>query len=246
MSHIDQSNPYAVNIENAVAYAPESERTAFIRRTYSHLTGAILALIALEYVLFQMVPEQTMQGLVQTMIGGYGWLLVLFGFMAVSWVARRWASSGSSASVQYAGLALYIGAWGVMLLPILYICMSVLRAPQLPLMAAVITGVAFVGLTAIAFITKADLASWGRYLMLGGFVAMGVIVAGILFGFSLGLWFSALMVALMCGYILYDTSNVIHHFGVDQHVAASLVLFADVVMLFFYVLQLLMSFSSRD
>jgi hypothetical protein len=241
MSHVDKNNPYAVMVENAVAYAPESERTAFIRRTYSHLTGAILALIALEYVLFQVVPAQTMQGLVETMTGGYSWLIVLFGFMAVSWVARSWARGGSPVPLQYAGLALYIGAWGVMLLPILYVCMSVLQAPNLPITAAVITGVAFIGLTVVAFVTKADLSSWGRYLMLGGFVAMGAIVGGILFGFSLGLWFSALMVALMCGYILYDTSNVIHHFGVDQHVAASLVLFADVVMLFFYVLQILMS-----
>ena len=110
----------------------------------------------------------------------------------------------------------------------------------MPGTAAVITGIAFLGLTAVAFITRADLSNWGRYLMIGGFVAMGVIVAGILFGFSLGLWFSAVMVAFMCAYILYDTSNVIHHFGVDQHVAASLVLFADVVMLFFYVLRILM------
>ena len=244
MSHVDQNNPYAVNLENAVISAPESERAAFIRRTYTHLTGAILALIGLEFVLFNAVPQATMQGMVATMTGGYGWLLVMVGFMAVSWVARNWANSGSPAPVQYAGLALYVGAWGVMLLPILYICINVLGDPSLPGTAAVITGVAFLGLTAVAFITRADLSNWGRYLMIGGFVAMGVIVAGILFGFSLGLWFSAVMVAFMCAYILYDTSNVIHHFGVDQHVAASLVLFADVVMLFFYVLRILM--ASRE
>ncbi len=244
MSHIDQNNPYAVNIENAVVHAPENERTAFIRRTYTHLTGAILALIGLEFVLFNAVPVATMQNMVATMTGGYGWLLVIVGFMAVSWVARSWANSGSPAPLQYAGLTLYVGAWGITLLPILYICINVLQDPSLPATAGVITGVAFLGLTAVAFITRADLSNWGRYLMIGGFVAMGVIVAGILFGFSLGLWFSALMVAFMCAYILYDTSNVIHHFGVDQHVAASLVLFADVVMLFFYVLRILM--ASRD
>ena len=244
MSHVDQSNPYAVNLENAVISAPESERAAFIRRTYIHLTGAILALIGLEFVLFNAVPQATMQGMVATMTGGYGWLLVMVGFMAVSWVARSWANSGSAAPVQYAGLALYVGAWAVMLLPILYICIRFLGEPSLPATAAVITGVAFLGLTAVAFITRADLSNWGRYLMIGGFVAMGVIVAGILFGFSLGLGFSAVMVAFMCAYILYDTSNVIHHFGVDQHVAASLVLFADVVMLFFYVLRILM--ASRE
>lgn len=245
MSHIDQSNPYAVNLENAVVHAPENERAAFIRRTYTHLTGAILALIGLEFILFNFVPEATIQGLVNNMTVGYRWLFVVFGFMAVSWVARSWANSGSPAPMQYAGLALYVGAWGIMLLPILYICISVLQDPSLPATAGVITGVAFLGLTAVAFITRADLINWGRYLMIAGFVAMGVIVAGLLFGFSLGVWFAGLMVALMCAYILYDTSNVIHHFGVDQHVAASLVLFADVVMLFYYVLQLLMN-TSRD
>ena len=84
MSHVDQTNPYAVDLENAVISAPESERAAFIRRTYTHLTGAILALIALEWVVFNVVPDATMQKMVDTMIGGYGWLVVLFGFMAVS------------------------------------------------------------------------------------------------------------------------------------------------------------------
>lgn len=241
MSHIDQSNPYAVNIENAVVHAPENERAAFIRRTYTHLTGAILALIGLEFILFNIVPAATIQPLVRMMISGWGWLVALVVFMVVSSVARRLANSGSPAPLQYAGLALYVGAWGIMLLPILYICIDVLGDTNLPVTAAIITGVAFAGLTAVAFITRADLSNWGRYLMIAGFVAMGVIFAGILFGFSLGLWFSGLMVALMCGYILYDTSNVIHHFGVDQHVAASLVLFADVVMLFYYVLQILMN-----
>ena len=49
----------------------------------------------------------------------------------------------------------------------------------------------------------------------------------------------------MCGYILYDTSNVLHHYRIGQHVAASLALFATIVTLFWYVLQLLMSLNRR-
>ena len=44
--------------------------------------------------------------------------------------------------------------------------------------------------------------------------------------------------------ILYDTSNVLHHFPEDRYVGAALQLFASVALMFWYVLRLFM--SSRD
>jgi FtsH-binding integral membrane protein len=67
-----------------------------------------------------------------------------------------------------------------------------------------------------------------------------------IFSFSLGLVFTVFMIVLMCGYILYDTSNVLHHYRIGSHVAASLALFASLATLFWYVIQLLMALSSRD
>jgi len=245
--HVDSPNPYAVSsMDTPAALAADQERLTFIRRTYAHLTGAIVALIGIEAVLFAVVTADTMNALVSRMLGGWGWLLVLGAFMVVSWVARSWASSSASRSLQYAGLSLYVVAQAVILLPLLYICIRVMGEPNLPIMAAAITAICFIGLTAFIFVTGVDLASWGKYLAIGGLVAMGVIVAGIAFGFSLGLWFSGLMVALACGYIMYDTSNIIHHYHTSQYVAASLALFASVVLLFWYVLRLLMMFASND
>jgi FtsH-binding integral membrane protein len=51
------------------------------------------------------------------------------------------------------------------------------------------------------------------------------------------------MVALAAGYVLYSTSNVLHHYPVGSHVAAALALFAAVALMFWYILQLLMSRS---
>jgi FtsH-binding integral membrane protein len=79
-----------------------------------------------------------------------------------------------------------------------------------------------------------------------GFAALGLVLCGWLFGFSLGLWFTGAMILFACGYILYDTSNVLHHYRIGQHVAASLALFASVALLFWYVLRLLMALSNRD
>ena len=245
MMNENSQNPYAVTANaSAAIYAEDSERLGFIRRTYAHLTGAILALIGLETALFTLVPAQTMENMVGRMLGGWGWLLVLGAFMGVSWVARSWATSNTSKGVQYAGLGLYVVAQAVILLPLLY--MAIRLDPQIPVMAALITAITFVGLSVFVLTTRIDLAGWGKYLFMGGIVAMGLIVAGTVMGFSLGLWFSGAMVGLACGYILYDTSNVLHHYHTSQYVAASLALFSSVVLLFWYVLQIVMMFTSRD
>jgi uncharacterized protein len=77
-------------------------------------------------------------------------------------------------------------------------------------------------------------------------IAIGVIVCAIIFGFSLGLIFSFIMVALMSGYILYDTSNIMLYHRTDQHVSAALDLFAAVATMFYYILRILMILNSRD
>ncbi len=239
---MNQINPYATEAVPA-QFAEESERATFIRRTYMHVAGAVLALVALETVIFSVVPEQTMMGLVQKM-SGMGWLLVLGAYMAVSWVARSWATRATSKATQYAGLGLYVAAESVILLPLLYISMRL--DPQLPLFAAIISVLCFGCLTAFVMMTNVDLSSWGKYLAIAGIAAMAMIVCGMIFGFSLGLFFCGAMVGLACGYILYDTSNVIHHYRTDQYVAASLSLFASLVLLFWYVLRIAMMFASDD
>ena len=59
------------------------------------------------------------------------------------------------------------------------------------------------------------------------------------------MFFSFAMVALLSGYILYDTSNVMLHYRTDQHVAAALALFASVATLFWYILRIVMILNNR-
>ena len=119
-------------------------------------------------------------------------------------------------------------------------------SPTLVPTAGVMTLGVFGGLTLLVFATKVDLTSWGAYLWWGGILAFGVAIAGMIFGFQLGLLYSGAMVALLSGYILYDTSNVIHRYRTTQHVAAALALFASVATLFFYILRILMELNRRD
>ena len=239
-------NPYqSPLLDQYAAGAVESERVAFIRRTYAHLGGAVLAFVALETLMFALIPEATMVTIMQGMVGGYMWLAVLGGFMVVSWLARSWASSTTSQSTQYAGLSLYVVAQAVLFLPLMTVAYYFVDRSVLP-SAALITLVVFGGLTAVVMITKTDFSFLRNFLIVGGLLAMGAVVCGIVFGFNFGLLFSFALVALASGYILYDTSNVLHHYRTDQHVAAALALFASVALLFWYVLRIMIAFSGRD
>ncbi|HEX5269081.1 MAG TPA: Bax inhibitor-1 family protein, partial [Gemmataceae bacterium] len=101
--------------------ASASERVAFIRRTYAHLAGAILAFTAIEAFLFNYAPEGV-KAIVDSMVGSrFSWLIVLGAFMVVSWIATSWARSGSSPALQYLGLSLYVVAEAVLFVPILYV-----------------------------------------------------------------------------------------------------------------------------
>jgi len=227
---------------DTVFYAEATERAAFIRRTYAHLAGAVVAFIAVEWMLLQLPIAGAMA---QLMTGGFSWLIVLALFMGVSWLAERWANSETSPQMQYLGLGVFVVAEAILFLPLLYIASNFASADVIP-MAAMITGFLFTGLTATVFITRKDF-SWMRSILtIGGFVAMGVIVASMIFGFSLGIIFSGIMVAFASVAILYDTSQVLHHYRANQHVAASLSLFASVALLFWYVLRIVMSLSSSD
>jgi FtsH-binding integral membrane protein len=225
------------------AQATASARATFIRRTYAHLAGAILAFMGIEALLVNYVPEAT---IIQVFAASpYSWLLVLLAFMGASWLAQMWAQSEASPGLQYLGLGLYVVAQAVIFLPILFVATHYFDSRVIPT-AAILTLAVFGGLTLSVFVTRKDYSYLAPILSVAGLLALGLIVAAILLGFSLGLFFAFAMVALMSGYILYYTSNVMLHYRTDQHVAAALALFAAVATLFYWILRIVMAFQSRD
>jgi FtsH-binding integral membrane protein len=224
------------------AQAGRSERAAFIRRTYAHLAGAVLALIGLETVLLNVVDRQAV---LRVMWGSnLSWILIWLLFMGAGCVARVWANSQTSVGLQYLGLGLYITAWAIMFMPLLILA-NHLDPKTIPT-AGILTGAVFGGLTLSVFVTGKDYSFLAPILCVGSLIALGVMIAGMVIGFGLGLFFCFAMVALISGYILYDTSKVMLHYRTDQHVAAALELFADVAILFWYIVQIVMSVNSRD
>ena len=227
------TNPYEYQDGFAID-AVQEERMAFVRRTYTHVFGAILAFMGLE-ALFLSTPA-IYEPLFATLAGA--WWAALIGFMVVSWIARSWAESGASSGKQYLGLGLYVLAEAVIFCPLLVIAR--LYDPNLIPTAGFLTLLIFGGLTVFVLLTKADFSFLRTALCLGVLAAAGLIVASMIIGFELGLMFAVGMIVLMSGYILYDTSNILHHYRTDQHVSAALALFSSIATLFWYVVRLLM------
>ncbi len=231
-------NSYSANPAMTVADAPVSDRSAFISRVFLHLGLAILLFVGLEaYLILSGAAKPVVDFMFS--FGKYSWLFVLGAFMAASWIANKLAMSEASQEIQYAGLGLYIVAEALIFLPLLYVAASV--APSTIPAAGIITGLLTLGLIAVAFITRKDFSFLKGILIIGSFVAIGIIVASIFFGFELGVLFSAIMVLFAGASILYTLSNIIHHYNTKQHVAAALALFAGVALLFWYVLRILMA-----
>jgi len=216
-------------------------RATFIMRTYVHLFVAILAFVGVAAALLQTPLPQKMVAFLQG--GGYRWLLFLGGFMVVGWFASRTAAMAKSRAAQYAALFAYVAAEALLFLPLLYIA-DTFASGGVIRSAALVTLLAFAGLTAIVFVTRKDFSFLRGVVMYGMLLGLVVIVAAVAFGLSLGTWFSIAMVGLAGAAILYDTSNVLHHYPEDMYVAAALQLFASIALMFWYVLQLFLASDS--
>lgn len=231
------------NDRSLVAQGSPDVRARFIRRTYGHLAGAILAFVALEAMLFQTAfPAAMMELLAQSQ---YSWLIVLGVFMGVSYMADRWAQTGATLQTQYAGLGLYVVAQALIFVPLLYLA-AAMSGSDVIASAGLVTLLLFTGLTFTVLTTRKDFSFLAGFLKVSFFVALGVIIASVLFGFNLGVLFASAMVIVASASILYNTSNILYRYHPDQYVAASLTLFASVALLFWYILRIFMGGGRRD
>jgi len=211
--------------------AAVNERLGFIRRTYVHLLGMLIGVGAVCAIAIKtgIMARFTMP-------------ILIVGFIGVIFVVPRLVASRVSRSKQYLGAGICTLFYGLLISPLVqYAPAGVLTN------AFVLTCCVFVGLTAYVFTTKKDF-SWMRGMLTAGiFLALGIGIISLFFGGFGGtssMLYSGFIVVLFAGYILYDTSNVLHHYPTDAYVAAAIALMIDFVTMFYYIAMLLM--GSRD
>ena len=160
--------------------------------------------------------------------------------------------------LQFATYALRNSVWGIVttfgftgllgysLGPVLSMYLNLANGPQVVTAALGLTGAIFFGLSGYAMTTKKD------FSYLGGFLFAGVMVAFLasLLGFfvqipALQLAISSAFVLLSAGWILYETSQIIHG-GERNYVIATISLYVQIYNLFVSLLHILGSLSGRN
>lgn len=171
-----------------------------------------------------------------------GILITLLGYFGLLFLTYKLQNSAWGLASVFA----LTGFMGLTLGPILNAYLNMPNGHQTVMMALGGTGAIFIGLSAYALTTRKD------FSYMGGFLAAGILVAflaglGAIF-FSmpgLALAVSAMFVLLMCGLILYQTSQLVSG-GETNYILATVTLYVSIYNLFTSLLHLLGAFGRDD
>jgi FtsH-binding integral membrane protein len=213
----------------------EYDQESFLRATYGHLLGAVAVFVGLEYLLFASGIAQAIAPVMAS-----NWLIVLGGFMLLGFITSYFSRTASTPGMQYVEMAVTIVLQSIIFIPLLAYAVYFTDTSVLT-NAAWITMAIFGVMTAVVAYSGKDFSFMGPFLAVAGIAALIAIVGSVIFGVTLGFYFSLAMVVFAAGVVLYETSKVLHQYGPGQHIAAATGLFASVALLFYYVLSTLIS-----
>jgi len=239
---MEVQNPYAALTAPPAAFAAASERAAFLKKVYGLLFLGILGFAATLWAAGNVAPVHELTVELWRLIAGpkYGFLVYIGAFMAGSFAVQALAEKSPINAIAYAAWAFLLG---LLVAPIVLYA-SAAHGPEIISQASLLTALTFGGLTVFVLWTGKDFSFLRGVLGLGAIGLLVAVLAGLLFGFSLGMWVSVAVVTLCAGYILYYTSEILHRFPTTMAMSAAILLFAEVVLLFKHILILLM--RSRD
>ncbi len=195
-----------------------------IRNTYTLLSmtlvfSAIMAAIST----FAEMPPMT-------------YLLCIGGAFLLIWlVLPRTANSPAGLGVVFA----ITGLMGFGLGPLLSMYLSLPNGPQIVGTAFGGTGVIFLGLSGYALTTRKNFSFMGGFLVAGLLMVLMAALANIFLDMpALSLAISAVVIMLMSGFILYDTSQMIHG-GETNYLLMTVNLYINIFNIFVHLLHIL-------
>jgi modulator of FtsH protease len=164
-------------------------------------------------------------------------ILVFFiGAYGLMFLVHKTANSATGLLATFA----FTGFMGFTLGPILSAYLTLPNGAELIMTALAMTGLTFVGLSAVALITKKDFSFLSNFLMAGAIVLILAMVAGMIFNIAaLSLMVSAGFVLFSSAAILYQTSEMVHRAGETNYILATITLYVSIYNLFISLLSLL-------
>jgi modulator of FtsH protease len=206
------------------------ETNKVLKNTYM-LLGLTLAFSAVTAGVSMALNLSPMAGLGFTLVG----FVLLF-------VVNRMADSAKGLPAIFA----FAGAMGAGLGPMLNHYMSMPGGPSLVMQSLGGTALIFFGLSAYALQSKRDFSFMHGFLFAGLMVAIVAMVANIFLQIPLlSVTLSAVVVMIMSGLILFDTSRIIHG-GETNYIRATVGLYLNIYNIFVHLLSLLGVFGGDD
>ena len=227
------------------------EDAQFVSGREPTATGAIVArnkVLRNTYLLLSLTLlfSAGMAGLAIAMGVEYlGWLPLLLAFGLIFAISKL-RNSAWGLLLVFA----FTGILGFSLGPIVNLYLQTSAGSQVVITAAGLTGMIFFSLSGYVLLSKKDFSYMHGFLMTGLWVILGsilLLVAGELFGFyisGLHLAISAAIVILMSGFILYDTSRILHG-GETNYIMATVSMYLSIYNIFVSLLHIL-GISSND
>lgn len=206
------------------------ETNKVLRNTYM-LLGMTLAFSALTAGVSMAINLPYSMGLVLSLVG--------FGLL---FVVHRMADSAKGLPAIFA----FTGVLGAALGPMLNHYVALSGGPQLVMQALGGTAIVFFGLSAYALQSKRDFSAMTGFLVTGLIVAIVAMIANIFLAIpALSLTISSVVVLIMSGLILADTSRIIRG-GETNYIRATVGLYLSIYNLFTSLLHLLGAFGGDE
>lgn len=218
--------------QSSIARAPTSvlSENRLIRNTYALLSMTLVFSAACAGL--SMALQLPHPGLLLTLVGYFGLLFLTYRLQNSVW--------------GLAAVFALTGFMGFTLGPILSMYLSLPNGSQIVMTALGGTGVIFLGLSAYALTTRKDFSFLGGFLFVGILVAFVGALAAVIFSLpAVSLAMSAMFVLLMSGYILWQTSQLVHG-GETNYILATVSLYVSIYNLFTSLLHLLGAFGGDD
>ncbi|MCK2044040.1 Bax inhibitor-1/YccA family protein [Chromohalobacter salexigens] len=175
-------------------------------------------------------------------IGQMNIFIFMIGAYGLMFLVHKTANSAAGILSIFA----FTGFMGFTLGPMLSLYLSLPNGAQLVMTALGMTGATFIGLSAVALITRKDFSFLGNFMIAGAIVLVLAMVAAMIFNITaLALAVSAGFVLFSSAAILYQTSEIIHRAGETNYILATITLFVSIYNLFVSLLSLL-GFMSND
>lgn len=171
------------------------------------------------------------------------YLLSIGGAFLLMWLVLPKTANSSAGLVTVFAIT---GLMGFGLGPILTHYLSLPNGPQIVATAFGGTGVIFLGLSGYALTSRQNFNFMGGFLVAGLLMVFVVALANIFLNMpALSLALSAVVIMLMSGFILYDTSRMVHG-GENNYILMTVSLYVSIFNIFVHLLHLLGFMSGDD